>query len=396
VNDFSLFEGDLLNRFFARLGLRSRGFWPLAGRFAFLICLTCLPTAYLAYSEGFVWGMPDALNFFGDVAAFGQAFIGYPLFIFAESVIGGKTRSAAKHFLNSGVILPESLPELRKLNQRVSELRKWWLPETACLVLGFIFSFLWLWEETHNAYNTWHALGAPGVQKPTLAGWWVCLIGIPVFNFWWLRWVWKVNLWCWYLYKVSRLRLRLIASHPDMTGGLGFLTEAQSSFALIIFAFGLGIIAPLVGYKLRVEQADLYSYAVAGPLLGFILGAPTFFTTPLLMFTKQLSRTKKRAVSAYQDRATEAAIFFEQNWLHVCHQGHECEELMGQHLQGMKNLNIAFDHIKKMRVVPFDTKSFTQLFGSTLGSLVPLLLEHAGVPKPVLEILDLLKPLFGH
>lgn len=193
---------------------------------------------------------------------------------------------------------------------------------------------------------------------------------------------------------MSRLRLRLIASHPDQTGGLGFLSEAQASFAIVIFAFGVGIIAPLVGYKLEIEKASLFSFSVGGPLLGFIIGAPLLFTLPLLMFTKQLYRTKKRAIDAYQERATEAALYFEQKWLKGC-EGEDCEMLFGTTLSGMNHLRTAFHNMEEMRVVPFDLRSFTHLFGSTFGSLLPLVMKLADLPRPTKEFFEILKSLFG-
>lgn len=394
MEDLSLFEGDLLNRLFSRLGIRSHGGLHLVARCLVVIVVTFVPTAVLALVQGYGPGRPRTLNMFGDIAALGMAFLGYPLFIVAEWIIGEKTLSAGRHFRNSGVILPEAMEFLDGLHRRISRLRRWWVPETVCLLIAYVFSFWWLYEETHNAYDTWHAVGAPGVQRPTLAGWWLTLVGIPIFNFWWLRWIWKISLWCWYLYRISRQRLRLIASHPDRTGGLGFISEAQASFAIVIFAFGVGIIAPLVGYKLEIEKASLVSFSVGGPLLGFIIGAPAFFTLPLLMFTKQLYRSKRRAMDAYHERATEAALEFEEKWLSGC-SGPDCEVLFGSYLTGMNSLHTAFRHIEEMRMVPFDLRSFGQLLGSAFGSLLPIASKLLELPEPTDKLLDILKSLLG-
>jgi hypothetical protein len=49
-----------------------------------------------------------------------------------------------------------------------------------------------------------------------------------------------------------------------------------------------------------------------------------------------------------------------------------------------------------MRVVPFDTKSFSQLFGSTFGSLLPLAFKTAEIPEPAAKLLEVLKSLLEH
>lgn len=173
-----------------------------------------------------------------------------------------------------------------------------------------------------------------------------------------------------------------------------FLSATQASLAVVIFAFGVGIIAPLLGYKIDIEGADFWSFSTAAPLISFVIGAPVFFMVPLLFFTKKLDRVKKRAVDYYHDRATEAAIHFEQEWLNACHD-ESCDPQLSSHLLGMNNLNNAYNHIKKMRVIPFDTASFSQLMASTFGSLIPILPKIMTLPEPVLKVLDILKPLIG-
>jgi len=99
---FSLFEGDLVNRIFARSGLRARPLGDLLARIVILLCLTWIPLALLAVLSGVGMGRPPRENFFLDVAAYGQFILGLPLFVIAESVIAGHTREAAKSFLASG------------------------------------------------------------------------------------------------------------------------------------------------------------------------------------------------------------------------------------------------------------------------------------------------------
>lgn len=153
MNEFSLFEGDLLNRLFLRIGIRSRGAGHLALRVVCLLVVTFVPTAFICWRLGYGPGGLRTMNFFGDIGALGQAFLGYPLFVIAEWLIGEKTRATGNHFLRSGVVLPEGIPTLERCHEQMAELRRWWLPETACYLLGFMFSLFWLYEETHNSYN---------------------------------------------------------------------------------------------------------------------------------------------------------------------------------------------------------------------------------------------------
>jgi hypothetical protein len=56
-------------------------------------------------------------------------------------------------------------------------------------------------------------------------------------------------------------------------------------------------------------------------------------------------------------------------------------------LIGLNNLTAVYDHIHKMRVIPFDLRSFLELTMQTVGSLLPLL-PYLGIPEPSLKMLE--------
>jgi len=71
--DFSLFEGDRLNRIYAALGVGKYSRFAVLKRCALVILLTWVPVALLAWSQGFVGGGRTATNFFADFAAYQSA-----------------------------------------------------------------------------------------------------------------------------------------------------------------------------------------------------------------------------------------------------------------------------------------------------------------------------------
>lgn len=96
----------------------------------------------------------------------------------------------------------------------------------------------------------------------------------------------------------------------------------------------------------------------------------------------------------YHERATERAKIFEEKWLYACNTG-KMDVMGGSGLLGMKNLSEGYDPISTMRVVPFDMRSFLELMGQTLGSLLPLL-PYLGLPKPIQTILESILQLTRH
>lgn len=385
---FSLFEGDLVSRAFAALGMGSYRALDLVKRSLLLIAVTWIPLALLAVVSEVHWIQPPGQNFFLDFAAYGQLLIGLPMFLIAERVIDGQTRGAARCFLTTGVVEVGDAVRVFHLNDRVEQLRKRLGPELVCIALAYGVTTAWMIPEMQNDRNTWHAMDPINQwQSLTWPGLYLFAVVGPLTTYWWLRWSWKIGIWTWYLYRLSRLRLNLVASHPDKTGGIGFLSNAQTKFGLVILAYGISYVAPTILYKLQFEGATIFVLSVWGYAASFVIGAPLLFTLPLFMFTKQLYHAKSRALEMFQERSMERAKAFEEKWLKACTSGHY-ELMSGSDLTGLNALNQVYDHIHTMRVVPLDLRSFSELIGSALGPMVPLLPYIVDLPEPWLKAIQ--------
>jgi hypothetical protein len=391
---FSLFEGDFLTRVFQRFGMGSYRTDDLLKKTLCLILLTWGVLAGLSVWAGVHWTQDKGKNFFFDFAAYGQLLLGLPMFLIAERVIDFQTREAARCFLTTGVVESGDAVRLLRINWRLRDLRQSIWPDLLCIVTGFALTAAWLIPEMYNDRYTWHAMVDSGDhQRLTAPGIWELILVGPLTTYWWLRWSVKVGLWTWYLYHVSNLRLKLVPSHPDSTGGIGFLSDTQTKFGWVILAYGVSYVAPTILYKVKFEQALMTVLANWGYAASFAIGAPLLFTLPLFMFTKQLFHAKSHALEVLQERSMERARAFEEKWLKACSSG-EYEVMSGSELAGLNALNQVYAHIHKMRVVPFDLRSFGELVGSALGPLVPLLPYVVDLPEPWLKAIEEGKKLF--
>jgi hypothetical protein len=336
----------------------------------------------------------DARNFFSDYAAYAQFLIALPLFVVGERIVSRATREAAENFVDSGVIAPADVSTADAAHREVARLSRSATAEWVCIGTAYALAASTILPEFWTpSMRTWHVgAGAPDERIRTLFGLtfpgaWALLIALPLLNYWWLRLGWKVIVWTTYLYRISRVRLVLVASHPDLTGGIGFVSEVQARFALIIFAYGISNVAAVIAYKVAIEHAPLSLSPVWGPALGFVVGAPVLFTAPLFMFTKQLFRTKHRALAVYREQIMRRTMAFESAWL--SDDPAAPGESMTALAANMNHLATVFARIEHMRVVPFDISSGLQLMASTIGSVataLPLL----KIEGPIKNWLDLL------
>lgn len=374
----------MVNRAFARIGIGARGIGNLFLRMAFLIGITWVPMALMAWHVELPENAPAAQNFFYDFAAYAQFFVGIPLFIVAERLLSKHMRGAARDFARSGVVAEADLPQLNAIEEEIAVLRRRWLPEVICIVLAVIMALMTIGPELfiQSDMQTWHvAKLANGKRHLTAAGAWEMFVALPVQIYWWVRWIWKIGLWYWYLSRIAKFQLVLVASHPDHTGGISFLSEVQAKFALVILAFGISNVVATIGYKLAIEHAPITLPPVWGPVVGFVIGAPLLFLSPLLLFTKQLHRTKSRALDLFRQKAVVSALRVEQQWLHTP-SSLETEANARTELSQLNLLTGFYERIDRMRVVPFDLRSAAQLISSAIGPVIPLLPYFIDIPEP--------------
>jgi hypothetical protein len=395
AESFSLFDGDWLNRVYSKLSISSHARFGIFKRCMAVVMLTWIPVAILALVSGHASGGLIATNFFADFAAYAQFLVGLPLFMVAEPVIDRSTRGVAKQLISCGIVRPEDRGRLYDVHRLIARMRRPYWSDLICILIAFSFSAAILIPEFGpHPLPTWHVGGNGQWPMLTAPGIWEFLIALPLMNYTWMRLIWKILLWIFYLERVARMHLDLHPTHPDLTGGIGFISEAQGRFAIFILAYGISNVAATVGYEIVILHYNFEALPVWGPLILFAVGAPLLFTTPLLMFTNQLYRSKSRALAVYRERVTAHSRSVESRWFKDNPEAQSTSDEIRQ-LAELTTLNAMFSHIQNMRVVPFDLRSLAQLLGSSFGSVATVLpfLHFNGQLTNIFEVIG---KLFGH
>jgi hypothetical protein len=147
----------------------------------------------------------------------------------------------------------------------------------------------------------------------TLPGYWYEFVSIPVAQFILFRWYTRLVIWFWLLWRVSRLNLRLVPTHPDRRGGIGFLGETVYAFAPVLFAQS-AVLAGVIANRILYEGQNLMSFKVS------ILGLMGFFVlvilVPLTVFSPHLFRARLRGLSEYGMLAMSYVKNFDEKWVH--------------------------------------------------------------------------------
>src|SRR5262249_31832828 len=157
----------------------------------------------------------------------------------------------------------------------------------------------------------WYSFG--GIDRTlTWAGWWSALVSVPLFLILFFSWLWRILLWSGFLVRVSRMKLRLIAAHPDAASGLKFLNSEL--FAFMPLGFTLGVVAAgSVANRVLLQSASMVR--VRNTVIGLLIFVVILFVGPMFAFVLKLHRTKIRGVFEYNQLADSVGREFERKWL---------------------------------------------------------------------------------
>ena len=233
--------------------------------------------------------------------------------------------------------------------------------------------------------SSWYAMHLNTGLHFTVAGHWYALVSIPIFQFVILRWYLRLAIWYVLLWRVSRLDLHLIPTHPDRAGGIGFLSETGPAFGVIVLAQST-LMAGLILDRILYQSSSLLSFKViiAAMVVFFLLAV----FGPLTMFTPRLFRTKRRGLMEYGTLATAYVAGFDEKWIREASD----EPILGSSdIQSLADLNGSYSVVREMRLVPFALDDALPLAAIAALPIVPLLLT----VMPIDEILTrLLKTIF--
>jgi hypothetical protein len=204
----------------------------------------------------------------------------------------------------------------------------------------------------------------------TKAGFWYVFVSIPLFQFILLRWYLRLFVWFRFLWHVSRLNLHLVPTHPDRAAGLAFLGKSAYAFGPILFAQG-AVLAGMVASRVLYHGESLLSFKLQ--IAGFVAFFVVVILGPLLMFTPQMARAKRKGLADYGLLAQRYVDSFEQKW--VLEDPAVSGELLGTgDIQSLADLGNSYAMVRDMRSVPFGLEDISRLAAATAAPLLPLLL----------------------
>jgi hypothetical protein len=300
-----------------------------------------------------------------------------PLFFLAESWLAPRWTAFVAMIAGSGVVPAR---ELSALNSEVAAITRWkdsWWPEALCLLAAVLL----LLSASRLPFH-----GATAGQGPsrntdfTVAAVWYWNICLTLFRFLLLRWIVRLGMWAYFLRQVAKMKLHLVPTHPDSTGGLGYLQTVHMHFTPLVLAIS-AIQAASFTEEFVVGKISFESiYATLA--LTLVVDA-LLFLGPLLVFVRKLWQCQVKGRREYMDFAEKYVSAFDRKWLKG--DNPTDEPLLGtSDLQSLADLSNSINVMRNMRWVPVGPRLLMTLAISALLPLLPVLL----LKYPIAELVQ--------
>ena len=230
--------------------------------------------------------------------------------------------------------------------------------------------------------TSWHIIRTESGIRLSMAGVWYLLVAVPLLQFMFYRWIWRLIIWTGFLRDMSRLNLRLVVSHPDQAGGLGFLGMSQVTFGSL--AFGLSsILSGSAAFHIVFESAKIETFKI--PFIAYLVLINLIFLGPLLVFVPLLAKTRRQGLREFSSLANRYDYAFVEKWIRG--KAPADEPLLGTgDIQSLADLGNSYQFARQMKPFPFDMRTIIQMSVIAAAPMLPLL----PLVMPIADILKLL------
>ena len=368
--DFSFVLGGPLYQLLRRSRLTDDALTLVHRRIVAGVAITWVPLLVLSLLEGRAWWGQVEVPFLLNAEVHTRFLLALPLLLMAELTVHMRMRRLLTQFAARNLVADADQPRVDAAADSAMRLRNSIAAEFLLIVVIVAAGFPLRGYIAVNA-NTWAgAAGGAGFDNLSLAGWWHTLISLPIYQFLMLRWYFRMFIWTRFLWHLSRIPLRLVPTHPDRVGGLGFLANVVYGFTPLLLAHGV-LLAGLIADRIFFDGAKLPEFTVE--IIGAVGVLVFLVLCPLMVFAGQLARVKRTGLGEYGVLAQEYTREFDAKWLRG--ERDRSEALVGSaDIQSLADLGNSFEVIKTMRLVPFTKETVLQLAVVPVAPLAPRLL----------------------
>jgi len=380
-DDASLIRGGPFYRAQQTTRLIDSTHWNLGRRIILAIAVGWLPLVMMT-----ALFHPSALrSLLADYRVTSRLLIAVPVLLLGQVLMESRFRLIVQHLRDAGLLKPKGLADLDLVIHSLLRWRDSVWPELAIIAAVYISVALAISSRVHEP-RPW-ALAGEGASHLLPAGWYYALVSQLIYQFLVGLSLWKWLLWSYFLFRLSRLDLQLIATHPDRHGGIGFLGLSPMGNAPFAFAISAAI-ASNWRHQILDQGAHLVGFRLqAAVLLAIIL---LIAIGPLVFFVPRLAKLRRQGILDYGTLGQIHSMDFHLKWI-LNRAGHEQEFLTAPEISTLIDYGSSYENIEKMQPFPVDKGAFIVLALAVALPMIPVVLAEIPLAVVLKALLNAVK-----
>ena len=386
-HDFSLVLGGPLYQLLRRGRLTDDAMELVHRRIIAAIAICWVPLLILSMAQGQLLDGGVAVPFLKDVEAHIRLLVVVPLLIGAELIVHRRTHRLVSQFEERDLIPERDVGRFDSAVSSALRLRNSLIAEVVLVAIVYGVGVMIIWRHFMALDTTsWHAVQTAEGHTPSLAGLWYAFISLPVAQFLQIRWYFRIFIWARFLWQVSRIELRLLPTHPDRAGGIGFLSNVIYSYIPLLMAHG-AILAGFYAGRIFHGGSSLMDFKIETLIMvTFLL---CLVQGPLLVFAPQLAAAKRLGRREYGKLAGRYSREFDSKWLRG---GASADEaLLGSaDIQSLADLGNSYGTVQSMRIILISREAIVFFAAAIVAPIVPLALTMMPFEELVEKLIGIL------
>ncbi|GMQ29149.1 hypothetical protein [Algoriphagus confluentis] len=382
-SEFSITRGGFLYRLLKTIGVILPEKPSILRQILFFVLLSYIPLALLSLFEGLHWGSDIDIPFFKEFASAIRFLLVIPLLIVSEMIVDKRVKLTLNQFERSNLLTESGKAKFDMARLKADRLGESVWGDLVIILIIVLNIFFQIHGNTIEL-TTWAFPNPADPYQHSLAGMWAAYVSYPIFQFMILRWIWRWIIWSRMMKMISRADLAVIPTHPDQSGGLGFLGEPPMPFSIYTLALSL-VFSGIMAERVIFQDLNLQEHY---PLIAlFAILCVLINLLPLIPFISVLNKARLQGIYDYHALISKHHRAFEKKW--ISSGKSEQEEILGSpDASSAADIQAVYEAVKKMSPYPFNLKS---MMATLVLVLFPLLFVF-GLEIP---LVDLLKKLLG-
>lgn len=189
-----------------------------------------------------------------------------------------------------------------------------------------------------------------------------------------------------FLFRISKLNLNLLPTHPDRSGGLGVIMLAQKSFSLLFLAGSMLISGQFVAQLL--QDPDKFM-TIRGEGIAYIVISLVLIILPLVFFVGKLIEMKNAGLLQLSVLGSRLSHNFEHEWVNDKFTIKKIEE-QDVDPSMVFDYGELFDSLYKIRALAANPRDVISLGVMLFVPFMPILFIHFSVAELLERIAMLL------